>query len=438
MEEIRNIINGNFQNIEYARITHNEKWKIKERDNIPVVTYSFAHNIPSNYHYYKINHTITISSLNQSQIDQARSTFINISDVANISFTEVKDTKANIPIVNFHSEEPIYTYIRGYAYYPNSGNFSPVYINANISENLAPTHLNSGGRVIVHEILHAVGLKHTHDTVGLTQRESVMSYLSEQYSGVNYGGHSASTPQLYDIAALHYLYGANMRIRTGNTTYGFNSNSGRKHFSARNSNDPLIFCVWDAGGIDTFDFSGYTQDQIINLNQGSFSNVGEFTSNISIAFNVTIENAIGGKGNDILIGNQENNTLKGGGGNDQLYGGIGADHLWGGEGRDIFRYSDINDSTLNAADTIYDFESGHDKIDLSYLTDGNIILTDGFRSTDHHRGRTEVAQFYGETSELTYLMINFDHTDQTDMVIKLAGKHQLTTHDFICAPRLTT
>ena len=437
MEEIKNTINGSFKNIEHARITHNEKWKIKERDNIPVVTYSFTQNIPSNYHYYKINNTIQISSLNQSQIDQARSTFINISDIANISFTEVEDTKANIPIVNFHSEEPIYTYIRGYAYYPNSGNFSPVYINANTSENLTPTHLNSGGRVIVHEILHAVGLKHTHDTVGLTQRESVMSYLSEWHSGASYGGYYASTPQLYDIAALQYLYGANMRTRTGNTTYGFNSNSGRRHFSAYNSSDPLIFCVWDAGGIDTFDFSGYTQDQMINLNQGSFSNVGEFTSNISIAFNVTIENAIGGKGNDMLIGNQENNTLKGGGGNDQLYGGIGADHLWGGEGRDIFRYSDINDSTLNAADTIYDFESGHDKIDLSYLTDGNIILTDGFRSTDHHRGRTEVAQFYGETSELTYLMINFDHTDQTDMVIKLAGKHRLTTNDFICAPLVT-
>lgn len=264
-----------------------------------------------------------------------------------------------------------------------------------------------------------------------------MSYFSEQYSGANYGGHHVSTPQLYDIAALQYLYGANMHTRTGNTTYGFNSNSGRRHFSARNSNDPLIFCVWDAGGIDTFDFSGYTQDQMINLNQGSFSNVGGLTGNISIAFNVTIENANGGSGDDVLIGNQVNNTLKGAGGDDQLYGGPGADHLWGGEGRDIFRYSDINDSTLNAADTIYDFQSGQDKIDLSSLANGNIILTDEFRSTDHHRGRTEVAQFYGETSDLTYLMINFDHTDQTDMVIKLTGKHQLTTHDFICAPLLT-
>ena len=435
MEEIKNTIK-NLEKIDYTAITHREKWEIKNSNNITTVNFSFTQEIPKEYHYYKLNHNTPISSLNPSQIDQAKSTFINISDVANIIFTEVKDSQANIPIVNVHPDKPIRA--AGYAYIPSRRNLSPIFINADISENLTPTNLNYGGHVIAHEVLHAVSLKHTHDTVGLTQRESVMSYFSEQLSGANYREYSASTPQLYDIAALQYLYGANMRTRTGNTFYGFNSNSDRKHFSAHHSNDPLIFCVWDAGGIDSFDFSGYTQNQIINLNQGSFSNVGMLSSNVSIAFNVIIENAIAGSGDDVLIGNQVNNTLKGGDGDDQLYGGIGADHLWGEKGRDIFCYRDINDSTLNAADTIYDFESGHDKIDISYLASSKIILTDGFRSTDHHHDRTEVAQFYGETSDLTYLMINFDHTDQTDMVIKLAGKHQLTTHDFICAPRLTT
>ena len=308
MEKIRNTINNKLQNIKHATIPYNERWKTKKGDSIPVVTYSFTQSIPRSYYSYKLNHKLPISSLNQLQIDQAKITFKNIADVANVNLIEVKDTKANIPIINAYPESPMN--ISGYAFSPNSGNLSPICINADHSDNLAPTHLNRGGYVIVHEILHAVGLKHTD---GLSHRESVMHPFIKSYPGKNYDEYFASTPQLYDIAALQYLYGANMYTRTGNTTYGFNSNSGRKHFSARNSNDPLIFCVWDAGGIDTFDFSGYTQNQIINLNQGSFSNVGEFTSNISIAFNVTIENANGGSGDDILIGNQESNTLKGNG-----------------------------------------------------------------------------------------------------------------------------
>jgi serralysin len=36
---------------------------------------------------------------------------------------------------------------------------------------------------------------------------------------------------LYDIAAAQRLYGANMTTRTGDTTYGCNSNSGRAEFS---------------------------------------------------------------------------------------------------------------------------------------------------------------------------------------------------------------
>ena len=38
--------------------------------------------------------------------------------------------------------------------------------------------------------------------------------------------------------------------------------------------------------------------------------------NVFIAKGVTIENAIGGSGNDLLIGNSASNELKGGAGND--------------------------------------------------------------------------------------------------------------------------
>jgi serralysin len=100
-----------------------------------------------------------------------------------------------------------------------------------------------------------------------------------------------------------------------------------------------VFSVWDAGGKDTLDFSGFTQNQKINLNEASFSDVGGMVGNVSIAKGVTIENAIGGSGNDLLIGNSASNELKGGAGNDIIYGAGGADTLWGGSGSDTFVFA---------------------------------------------------------------------------------------------------
>lgn len=254
-----------------------------------------------------------------------------------------------------------------------------------------------------------------------------MSYQSEQASGADYGGNSLSTPQLYDIAAVQYLYGPNLTTRTGNTAYGFNSNSDRDFLTANTPTDKLIFCVWDAGGIDTFDFSGYTENQNIYLNELSFSDVGGLVANISIAADVVIENAIGGSGNDKLVGNDVDNILTGG---------AGADHLWGDEGNNIFRYNRTSDSTSTSSDTIHDFKSDKDKIDLSPLLfgDRNIAMVNRFSFS----GQTEIQQKYDAVRDITYLMIDFDNNVyETDMMIRLIGRHQLTLNNFITSPQLT-
>ena len=91
--------------------------------------------------------------------------------------------------------------------------------------------------------------------------------------------------------AAQRLYGANMSTRTGDTVYGFNSTAGQPWFSATGASSPLIFCAWDAGGTDTFDFSGYSNNgQVIDLRQGSFSNVGGLIGNVTIALGAVIEN----------------------------------------------------------------------------------------------------------------------------------------------------
>jgi len=123
--------------------------------------------------------------------------------------------------------------------------------------------------------------------------------------------------------------------------------------TTRTSNDVYTFSntqaefktIWDAGGIDTFDLSNQTVNQIINLNAGQFSSLGvqqtaykaplvTAQANIAIAYNVSIENALGGAGDDSLLGNSLNNVLNGGAGNDTLTGGAGNDTLQGGSGSD--------------------------------------------------------------------------------------------------------
>lgn len=71
----------------------------------------------------------------------------------------------------------------------------------------------------------------------------------------------------------------------------------------------------------------------------------------------------GGAGDDSLFGGGHSDTLDGGAGDDQIVGGYGGDLLTGGEGRDEFVFN----VTFSPADTVTDFEIGHDSIDLDAI-----------------------------------------------------------------------
>jgi hypothetical protein len=284
-----------------------------------------------------------------------------------------------------------------------------------------PDELEPGGnfyRTFIHETGHGLGLKHPHDSgsgafspnffpgidagddAAVRQRSlgvlelnhmfgSVMSYLHgyefDEEGHVDvvatrqrpvaddfFLDHGfAATPMAYDVAAIQYLYGANMSYRTGNNVYILPDSNDPHPFVRGAPNEvgereSIIYqpdtayweCIWDAGGIDEIrydvnDANGNAiagkRNVIIDLTAatldysetgyGVLSYAAFIGGGYTIANGVVIENATGGDGNDELTGNAVANVLSGRGGDDVLYGKFGNDLIDGGTGNDTAKYS---------------------------------------------------------------------------------------------------
>jgi Ca2+-binding RTX toxin-like protein len=117
--------------------------------------------------------------------------------------------------------------------------------------------------------------------------------------------------------------------------------------------------LWGGDGSDTASYAFATTSVYADLNvqAGWVSD-----QNGALVLNDTyssIENLQGGAAADVLIGD---------GGNNVLQGGAGADVLHGGGGADTFVYTSAADSNLATGyDTIADFQTGIDTLDLSAL-----------------------------------------------------------------------
>ncbi len=208
----------------------------------------------------------------------------------------------------------------------------------------------------LHEVGHALGLRHPgpyngsatypQDAAFLNDSwaTTLMSYFSQDentfFADQNFSRVFTLTPMIGDLVAIQTAYGTYNGTRTGDNTYGVGNNTGRTVYgistdTTNNSGNLLAFVIFDNGGIDTLNYSSFSANQLINLNQEIFSNVGGSIGNMNIARGTVIENAIGGGGDDQLIGNDVANSLVGNGGRDSLFGGGGDDVLSGGTGDDV-------------------------------------------------------------------------------------------------------
>jgi len=161
----------------------------------------------------------------------------------------------------------------------------------------------------------------------------------------------------------------------------------------------------------------------------------------------------GNAGNNLIVGNEMGNRLDGLRGSDQLYGGAGADVLVGGDGRDwlqgdagadtlyggsgadafIFRSAVDTGANSSAADLIADFvASSGDKIDVSAI-DANVLLAgdQSFSFIGAAAFEAPAQIRYLQTGSEVRLLLNIDSDSQADLMIRVAGGHNVTSDWFI-------
>ena len=308
-------------------------------------------------------------SLNAAQRDRVRDAFSYLSNVVDVSFTEV-DSGGDIQYgSNAQSASA------GYARYPSEG--SQVFIANNQAGFDGDWEAGTySWQVLLHETAHALGLKHpgnynaggggtrgpylskAADTRGNTLMSyhnagnmARISYVDGQFSKSTV---QAGTFQGYDIEALQYLYGASTTVQAQSYNWAdgedfsntlWNPNEGSQidlsNQTGVNVVDLRAGKRSSIGIVDPYADMPFTRAQYATLTSGGKKLTAVLgkptytgTNNLLIAAGSRFTSALGGSGRDSLVANTIGGQVDGGAGDDRLFWTGGDLSAAGGEGSD--------------------------------------------------------------------------------------------------------
>tara|TARA_E500000318_G_scaffold55728_1_gene51741 strand:- start:218 stop:1912 length:1695 start_codon:yes stop_codon:yes gene_type:complete len=282
------------------------KWgSVTELGQPETLTYSFMETLPD---YYAPSDVTLFAPMTEAGRQAAREALSDWEAVSGLRFIEVEDNVGGDIRFGMDSALPDSEQYAGYAYrpiapdsefYEPNQRYGDVFTSQLYDYNLTPEVGNYGYYVLLHEIGHALGLKHPFEEPALATafddiRNTVMSYTF--LAGLDEP--RPTDPAWLDIHAAQFLYGVPGSGSAGVTAWG---SDATELYTA-----PDGISRYLANGGDDWVLMGEAEDIVL-----------------------------GGDGDDTLSGAEASDRLYGGAGDDFLDGGTGDDGLNGAGGDDL-------------------------------------------------------------------------------------------------------
>jgi len=243
------------------------------------VTFSFPLNAGVYGTGYRGTEPQTFHPLTPLQEALARKALALFSSLTNLVFTELQEDSQNQADIRFGRTDSLPAY-SGHAYFPASNAGGDVWLS---SQGLQDPNESGAFFVMLHEITHALGLKHG-DEPGVygvlpanedSREFSIMSnrtYIGSDVPAPLPGTFNTS-PMANDIAALQYLYGANFDASSSDTIYAWSPVTGERFVDGAGQGafigNKIFETIWDGGGLDTYDFSASSGNRVGDSGRGA-------------------------------------------------------------------------------------------------------------------------------------------------------------------------